>query len=82
MHHGVTPLSPNPSLSDQTLQSLPLFLQKRERVYEMAIDWNRVRRVESNLSEEEKEEVLERLNKLVEQYRSLNADYWLDPEDD
>jgi len=48
----------------------------------MAIDWNRVRRVESNLSEEEKEEVLERLNKLVEQYRSLNADYWLDPEDD
>ena len=82
MHHGVTPLSPNPSLSDQTLQSLPLFLQKRERVYEMAVDWNRVRRVESNLAEEEKEEVLERLNKLVEQYRSLNADYWPEPEDD
>ena len=48
----------------------------------MAIDWNRVRRVDSNLSEEEREELLERLNEMVENYRSLNADVWVDPDDD
>jgi len=48
----------------------------------MKVDWNRVRRTDANLTEEEKEEVLERLNEMVEKYRSLNADYWPDPEDD
>lgn len=48
----------------------------------MAVDWNQVRRVEANLSEDEKEELLERLNEMVEKYRSINADYWSDPEDD
>lgn len=82
MHHGVTPLSPNPSLPDQTQRLLPVFSQKRERLYEMGVDWNRVRRVDSSLSEDEKEAVLERLNELVAKYRSINADYWSDEEDD
>lgn len=82
MHHGVTPLSPNPSLPAQTHPSSQDFLQKRDGVYGMAIDWNRVRRVGSTLSEEEREEILERLNEMVENYRSLNADVWVDPDDD
>ena len=86
MHHGVTPLSPNPSLPVQTHPSLQDFLQKQDRYYGtailMAIDWNRVRRVDSTLSEEEREELLERLNEMVENYRSLNADVWVDPDDD
>ena len=45
----------------------------------MGVDWNRVRRVDSSLSEDE---VLERLNELVAKYRSINADYWSDEEDD
>jgi len=48
----------------------------------MGVDWNRVRRVDSSLSEDEKEAVLERLNELVAKYRSINADYWSDEEDD
>ena len=82
MHHGVTPLSPNPSLPVQTHPSSQDFLQKRDGVCGMAIDWNRVRRVDSNLSEEEREEILERLNEMVENYRSLNADVWVEPDDD
>ena len=45
------------------------------------VDWNRVRRVDANLSEDEKEEILERLNELVETYRSINADVWFDEDD-
>jgi len=48
----------------------------------MGVDWNRVRRVDSNLSEEEKEELLDRLNDMVAKYRSINADYWPDPDED
>mgnify|MGYP003627257951 FL=1 len=45
------------------------------------VDWNRVRRLNANLSEDEKEEVLERLNEMVAEYRSLNADGWIADED-
>jgi len=45
------------------------------------VDWHRVRRVDANLSEDEKEELLERLNELVEKYRSINADVWFDEDE-
>lgn len=45
------------------------------------VDWHRVRRVDANLSEDEKEELLDRLNELVEKYRSINADVWFDEDE-
>ncbi len=46
------------------------------------VDWNKVRRVDANLSEDEKEALLDRLNEMVEKYRSLNTEYYVDPEEE
>lgn len=40
----------------------------------MATDWKRVRRTDAPMNDEEKEEIAKRLNRYVEQHRSLNAD--------
>ena len=45
------------------------------------VDWNKVRRADVEMTEDEKEEVLDRLNKMVEEYRSLNTEYYVDPDD-
>jgi len=42
----------------------------------MGIDWNRVRRTNAPLSEEEMKEIVERLNKYVEQHRSIDEKYY------
>tara|TARA_Y100001951_G_C11164409_1_gene196638 strand:+ start:79 stop:342 length:264 start_codon:yes stop_codon:yes gene_type:complete len=85
MHHGVTLVSPNPSLTIQTHPKISLtILQKRESTSreDGMVDWNKVRRVDANLSEDEKEALLDRLNEMVEKYRSLNTEYYVDPEEE
>lgn len=47
----------------------------------MAIDWKRVRRTNAPLTEEESEEIVERLNKYVERHRSVGEKYFEDESD-
>jgi predicted HAD superfamily phosphohydrolase len=41
------------------------------------VDWNRVKRTDAPLSEEEREELLERLNHYVELFRSIDEKFYL-----
>ena len=78
----MTPLSPNPSLPVQTHpRSLTIFQKRESRSSGVVVDWNKVRRADVEMTEDEKEEVLDRLNKMVEEYRSLNTEYYVDPDD-
>jgi|TARA_Y100000031_G_scaffold144770_1_gene176650 hypothetical protein len=47
----------------------------------VAIDWKRVRRTNAPLTEEESEEIVERLNKYVERHRSVGEKYFEDEAD-
>ena len=39
------------------------------------VDWNKVRRTDQGLTEDEKEEVLNKLNMFIEQYRTTESVY-------
>ncbi len=45
------------------------------------VDWNKVRRVSHGMTEEEKEEVLNRLNEYIRQYSSSETVYFNDDDD-
>jgi len=74
-------MTPNPSLPVQTLQRFLDFLKMRGRLCVMATDWKRVRRTDAPMNDEEKEEIAKRLNRYVEQHRSLNADSFVEEKD-
>jgi|TARA_R100001086_G_scaffold135604_1_gene70637 hypothetical protein len=45
------------------------------------VDWNKVRRVSHGMTEEEKEEVLNRLNEYIRQYSSSETVYFNDDDE-
>lgn len=45
------------------------------------VDWNRIRRTDSGLSQDEKEELLKRLNEYVNEHRSVDGPVFADEPD-